>query len=127
METNSQVRRKRTLTAPAVVANRLQAERPEYSTDLPKDCCKTGSYFQLLKEVQTLFINLQLLQYCSLCLSILHNYFNNSIKLFPDLYINKFLNTSAKIVLSMYDSFRIHLIFFFQIYEFSHSHCISAY
>ena len=105
VETNFRVRRKRTLTAPAVVANRLQAERPEYSTDLPKDCCKTGSYFQLLKEVQTLFINfysiLQLLQYCSLCLSILHNYFNDSIKLFPGLYVNKFLNTSAKIVLSM--------------------------
>jgi len=29
-------------------------------------------------------------------LSVLHNYFDSSTKLFPDLYLAKFLNTSVK-------------------------------
>jgi len=32
-------------------------------------------------------------------LNVLHNYFNNSIKLFSDLYLIKFVDTSAKFFL----------------------------
>jgi len=36
------------------------------------------------------------LEYCSSCLSFQHNYFDDSIKLFLDLYLTKFLHVSAK-------------------------------
>jgi len=35
------------------------------------------------------------LQYCSLCLGFLHNYFGDLTKLFSDLYLAKFLDISA--------------------------------
>jgi len=36
----------------------------------------------------------------SSCLSVLHNYFDDPTKLFSDLYLAKFLDTSAKLFLS---------------------------
>jgi len=36
------------------------------------------------------------LQHCLLCLSVLHDNFDSSTKLFSDLHLAKFLNSSAK-------------------------------
>jgi len=46
--------------------------------------------FKLIARVLKLF------QLCHQCLSILHYYFDGPTKLFSDLYLAKFLNTSAK-------------------------------
>jgi len=43
-------------------------------------------------------------------LNVLHNYFDSSIKLFSDLYLAKFLDTSIKPFLSVHDKFCVTII-----------------
>jgi len=38
----------------------------------------------------------------AISLSVLHNYFNGTIKFFSDVYLVKFLNTSVKLFFSLY-------------------------
>ena len=49
-----------------------------------------------MQDAQPIVRKIKTMQHCSSCLNFLHNYFDDPIKLFLDLYLSKFLATSGK-------------------------------